>query len=501
MTAISIHETRVLGHGATAKGRHLRVAWRNGQAQIEGRTSCTLGIANGIHARWHWDGEKLEISNCTMGFQPLFWKSDAESICVSEHLPDLVEANETLDETALAVFLRLGFFLGDDTAFVQIRQLPPNSKLSWRPARGADLNRGERPSAPAHAIERDRAIRIYGELFHRAVEKTLPAPEKGLFLPLTGGRDSRHIAYALKRLNVAPEAYVTQRHLPTRVDNDARIAAVLARELGSPLRVFGQPGFYVQNLLNNLSETGYCADEHGQLEPLRQWLKEVGARRVYDGIGGDVMSQSSYQNEQLNDRYRAGELHFVADALLERWRGSTGGWAALLHDDMRQAFSMEKARQRLRDELAMHASHHDPLRAFYFWNRTRREIALCFPPREGLDVCMPYLEEDIWHFLEGLPSDLRCDRRLHTDTILHTYPEWAHIPFEDKSDRRVPSRRESLRFAIDFLLRAMPLDSPAIDSSALMTRCMGLFFRRAWWSPEMALYLLSLLKKRQNGDL
>lgn len=436
-----------------------------------------------------------------MGFQPLFWKSDKHGIEVSEHLPDLVEDSEPLNEVALAVFLRLGYYLGEDTPFSNIRQLPPNSRLNWDAERGAHLHQGERPSAPAHAMERDRAIRIYGELFHRAVEKTLPAPPSGLFLPLTGGRDSRHIAFALKRLGVEPEAYVTQHHVPTRADNDVRIAQMLAYALDRPLRSFDQPAFYLGNVLSNFRRSSYCVDEHGQLEPLRRGLRDVRARRIYDGIGGDVMSQSRYQEEAINNLYRAGDLSAVADALFLQWGVSTGGWDVLLCNDMRQALSKDKARQRLHEELAVYADCHDPLRAFYFWNRTRREIVFAFPPREDMEVCMPYLEEELWYFLEGLPSSVRADRRLHTDTILCAYPEWAHIPFEAEGERRRPSYMENLRFAVDFARRAIPLRSPVIDSSALLSRCMSLFFVSAWWSPEMSLYLLSLLRNRQNGDL
>jgi hypothetical protein len=52
---------------------------------------------------------------------------------ISSSIPRLIEAGAPIevDEPALAVFLRLGFFIGDDTPYKHIRALPPGATLVW----------------------------------------------------------------------------------------------------------------------------------------------------------------------------------------------------------------------------------------------------------------------------------------------------------------------------------------------------------------------------------
>src|SRR5205085_2976358 len=102
-----------------------------------------------------------------------------------------------LDERALSVFLRLGFFLGEDTAFTAIKALPPAATMRWRAGR-LEL-RGSRPPPPPPAdLGRSEAIEQYAALFRASIERCLE-PGDDIVLPLSGGRDSRHILLELLR--------------------------------------------------------------------------------------------------------------------------------------------------------------------------------------------------------------------------------------------------------------------------------------------------------------
>lgn len=462
---------------------------------VTGQPSAALGDQRSVHAGWSWDGSTLVASNCRFGFYPLFWRDTGSGVALSTNPLALIERNHALDLPALAVFTRLGFFVGDDTPFVGIRQLPPNSRLVWQPGRPARVAVGQREAATPVAAARDGAIAAYADLFDRAVERTLPVPDD-CYLPLSGGRDSRHIALALDKAGVRPKAFVTLKHLPWRPDEDARIAALVARALGVPHVIIEQPAFVVRNILRSFIESGMCADEGGHLPPMLDWLRSR-ARCIYDGIAGDMMSAGLFQTAELHDLFRRGRLDEICTHLFRAWGSSVGGWEGMIDAGLADALNENLARERLKTELEQHVTHHNPSRSFYFWNRTRREIALAFELYAGIEVRTPYLDPELWRFLDALPFELVADHQFHTETIRRAYPSFS-VPFEDKRVRRPHSRKESLLFGLDFIRAS--LGARGLRQLPLLRRSARLLIKHdTWWSPTIALYLATLLRIARGG--
>ena len=75
------------------------------------------GTPDGIFAEWKWDGRRLRVRNDRYGLHPLFYYATANDIAVSTSVARLLAggAPADFDGDAIAVFLRLGFFVGDDT--------------------------------------------------------------------------------------------------------------------------------------------------------------------------------------------------------------------------------------------------------------------------------------------------------------------------------------------------------------------------------------------------
>ena len=99
----------------------------------------------------------------------------------------------------------------------------------------------------------------------------------------------------------------------------------------------------------------------------------------------------------------------------------------LVADDM--------AVERVRRELETHAALENPLTAFYFWNRTRREMAeytFSMITRSGAWPVAPFLDRDLVQYLLSLPAALLMEKDFHNETLRHAYPEWAAMPFEEK---------------------------------------------------------------------
>ena len=112
----------------------------DGQVHTKGRASCLLGhrIAadpdDGIFAEWQWDGERLTAKNGRYGFYPVYYYARNKEFVLSPTIKRILEsgADASLDYPALAVFLRLGFFIGEDTPFKHIKALPPSADLRWQ---------------------------------------------------------------------------------------------------------------------------------------------------------------------------------------------------------------------------------------------------------------------------------------------------------------------------------------------------------------------------------
>ena len=104
----------------------------------------------GNWVEWEWDGERLEVRNDRFRGYPLYYMQGPASVAVSPSIDALLGlgGDRGLDTDAIAVFLTIGHFVGEDTPFRAIRALPPAAKLTWRAGGLEDLV--EPAPAPAH---------------------------------------------------------------------------------------------------------------------------------------------------------------------------------------------------------------------------------------------------------------------------------------------------------------------------------------------------------------
>jgi asparagine synthase (glutamine-hydrolysing) len=392
----------------------------------------TLGDSDGVWVRWQWHAPRFELWSDRYGFYPVFYHSDAQSFGVSTSLVDLLRggASRDLDDAAIAVFLRLGFYLGDDTPFKSVRAIPPGCRLTWSPSeRGVASERapGNGRSQPA---TRSEALRDYGRIFQCAVDALAPTGEDRVCVPLSGGRDSRHILYALVSGARKPTTCVTLKHFPPRANEDARIAAEVAAALGVAHVVLEPAREPIAAELRKNELTNFCADEHGWILELADFVRSHGYDVLYDGIAGDVLSAGLFLNERNLSLYRQGDLDELAETIL----GPEDDLSVELAPAYSRRWNRALALKRLRAELEKHVTSPNPIGQFYFWNRTRREIALSPWGLLGRNaqVFAPYLAAPVYDLLASLPAEYFLDHSFHTEAIRAQYPQYAHIPFENK---------------------------------------------------------------------
>jgi hypothetical protein len=473
------------------------------------------GRADGIFADWSWDGVTLSVRNDPYGFHPLFYVSRPGEIGVSTSILRLLGtgAAADLDYEAIAVFLRLGFYVGNDTPFRSIRAVPPGARFTW--TRGELTVSGGYWYGKPQRLTRDGALDAYIAAFREAIRRT-PAVDDRVVVPLSGGRDSRHILLELCHLGRPPAMTVTIPRYPPRPSEDERVAAMIAERARVRHTLLDQPENRLDAEMRKNWLTHLCADEHAWYMALVDYLEQE-ATTVYDGMGGALSVAGRFlspQNLRLFDGCLFSEL---AETLLRNF----GIWSEdllqhVLAEDLRPRLARRVAVERLATDLALHAAAPDPSKSFNFWNRTRREIALV---PYGLmnrvpQVFSPYLDVDVYELLSSLPpSHLSPDltspnKSFHSDAIKRAYPAFADIPFEDSHAPKLDARPHYARFAADVsrhLFGAFRRPFRTLANGYVWPRMMlalpgGAFGASRPWLPILALYMCQLETAAQMGD-
>ncbi len=482
------------------------------QCLIGHRLNSPAGVPpDGIFVEWNWDGNRLRVSNDRYGIYPLFYACHGGEIRISPSIQHVLKGNfpKTLNYPALAVFLRLGFFLADDTPFEHVHVLPPASTLIWRNGT-IQLERGPIGSnAPAETAGTfDEAVDQYAETFQRAIARRPPRGD-GFTVPISGGRDSRHILLELLAQGYKPDLTATVKLRPPGDEEDMRIARILAEALELEHVEIDMPRAFFQANLKDIELTHFCSSGHVWLLPLAAYLKGR-TDTLYDGLAGDVLSAGHRATKQKKALYRDGSLKELAGLLLREAKVE-GFLDTTLRPEFAKRASMGVAVERLTTELGRHQEQPNPLVSYIFWNTTRRGISLIpfsflgHVPR----VYCPYLDHEVFDFLMNLDMSFTLGNALHDETIRRAYPQYADLPFEEKNGKPLKGaeysayyRRAVFDFARYMARRPRSLRSHLIKSDRIVLRMLRDMLRRrndGAWYLRPALHLLELERASEAG--
>jgi asparagine synthase (glutamine-hydrolysing) len=479
----------------------------DGKVHAKGSMSCFLGHKvnvtgrqEGIFAQWLWDGRTLSVKNDRYGFYPLYYYARNNELVLSPSINRILEngGDAALDYPAIAVFLRMGFFIGEDTPFKHIKALPPDAKFSWE--NGAAKVEGRYAEKRTVNIGQDAAIDQFIYLFRQAMQKRLPVDED-FAVPLSGGRDSRHILLELDHLGYLPKYCMTVRAHSADHDKDITPASLLCDKLGVEHRLLDLGDLHFEDGIRNIELANYCAYEHEWYLPLADSLQDAGVSTIYDGLGGDVLSTAVLYKTKLFPLSQA-RSYFQLGLEFFRFfnKPAEETFKLILDGDFYEQVSLDCALGHLTGELKKFTHLEDPVKAFYFWNRTRRSAALCpYTLVRGVPlVYSPFLDDQVFDFLMSVPDEVKDGNNFHTQTIKRAYPGCAHIPFQDENasfGRMAVSRRRYMKDFSNYYLNNF------IKASSFLKR--EYFFPRTvkclldvgtrWWTdmPTM-LYLMEL---------
>lgn len=417
---------------------HLRFA--AGRVAVTGTAAACVGhrgragdASAGLYGAWQWDGATLSAEVDPLGYFSLFVYRKGDEIALSPSILQLLAlgADPEPDDIALAVFHRIGHFLGEDTPFRHIKVLPPGGRLIWRD--GVATVTGDLAIPREQPLTRAQAVEAFIELPRASIRRFLAAWDGPMVLPLSGGRDSRHIALELVHQGRRPDTAATFHQGGRYLDREVQAARAVASRAGLCHTLLGHPRRRLRDALRALLLTQLCADEHAQMMPMRDFLAGSPATAVLDGIGGDILTNPDDSAADFFDRARKGDHDAIARRLaaghgsvISR-SGHPGGAGTLYSPELEEA-----AVARIAAAIRVFDAAPDPYQAFWFWNRTRREISFVSTGILGgaAMVACPFLSPEFVELGLSLPFSVTRDQRLHDDAIATAYPDYADIPYD-----------------------------------------------------------------------
>ena len=285
--------------------RTVTVKWVGDALQVDGPANGFLGYrldapdsANGIYVQWEVGENQLKVSNDSFGLYPVFYRCDGSKFSFSSSILDLLEndAKCDLDDAGIALFLRLGCFVGNGTPFKNIRCLPPGTVLYFSKS-GLRMESQKIGLGDALHLSRRGAIKHYGELFRTAILKFRSVFSGKIGVPITGGRDSRHILLELIRSGLRPHSGLTIRYRPPLPNEDLKMATALCSIFDMDHIVLDQRADFLGQEREKNSLTNFCSLEHGWILPLSDYFALNAYHGIFDGIGGDCLSAGLFMDK------------------------------------------------------------------------------------------------------------------------------------------------------------------------------------------------------------
>jgi asparagine synthetase B (glutamine-hydrolysing) len=328
----------------------------------------------------------------------------------------------TLDLKAIAVFAAIGFFLDDETFFLEKRTFRPGSEYTLTDKGWKQQTYFSWTYEP-EIVQFDEVVDRFGELLKNLVMRGVHA--KNVILPISGGLDSRTLLVALKgNPNVHSYSYefkggVHENYYGSRAANIA----------GIPHKNFVIPPGYLWRIIDEAVITNYAEAEAVHARQLA-WLPEISELGDIFLLGhwGDVLFDSMGVPDNLSFE---GQVDVLLRKLIKRggtaiatdlWRNwkLEGQFHDYLRAKVEQLLSridINNANARLRAFKSIHWAHR--------WTGANIQFFSKYKP-----VSVPYFDDEMCRFICKVPEKWLAQRKIQIEYIKRQWPELARIPWQ-----------------------------------------------------------------------
>jgi len=448
-------------------------------------------------AEWVATPGRVEIRQDRLAMLPIFWWAALDRFVASTSLLEVARRSgaRDLDWGAIAAFMAVGNYCGVSTPFVGVRTLTPGARLTWQSGAAPVVHSPPLPDIAPFTGTMEEAKTIYADLFKKAVARRLPADMSKVVVPLSGGRDSRHVALEIASQGKTPINFITIRSEFGPTDEDVRVAAVLAERLASPhtvIEIDWDNYVEMERLKNFNTHYAVHVDHHSMFEmSMSPGLHDA---VVFFGTGGDVLIGDAYFTAKTEALLKQGRFEEVAEIELAGHQSPPwlrGG----------EKLSRANAKQHLVEFLKTVPRSTNMFRDYVLLGRQVRNTALV--PFDLIlrrnRVATPFLDVELLDFQRSLPADPFGPSGPHDAIIAESYPQFADIPYERKGLKEAPTA-DRRRKAIVSAWRNLDFGERVFRDNVVQTFIWPRFARACltrgiddmWWLRKL-LYMLDLL--------
>jgi len=463
---------------------------QTGLAKYSAGYDLTTDGYNFAHS-WDWSQNKLRFQNDWLGIATLFYCVWDGGIVVSTSLYKVAEfcPDRTFDDDAIALWLRFGHFFGDDTPFKNIRCVPADVVIDWEPMTGIQVTASKRKTT-AFTGSRKEAFETYGALFKDAVLRRAQAVNGDIILPLSGGRDSRHILLELDKNGILPNHILTMINEHPGGQEDVRVATLLAEEFKLDMNVHEINWDQYFSYVEKKNETcEYLGVGHTTSEAFKKKIPPI-TGTIFDGFAGGVVSHRFGLDLEVNSLLAKGQLDDAARILLSR-----RAIPSVLTSSLKSRYSHERSVAHLIHHLKPYIDEVNPMMAFFFHNHSRRMIGLSpFRVLGDLNLATPFVDRSLVDFTFSVPRQTAGEGSFHEESIAMHYPDYAHIPYESKKLGSNSVPLSSFKYSLKAMKHILDGGSlTAINPLRLSRSFLQAIFAKEpakvmWWTEELALY-------------
>ena len=350
-----------------------------------------------------------------------------------EIIPVAKKAGANINREAITNILLVGELIGDlmpfegfDSNYYRTNNSPSESFLKDKSLLLNEADKSLSTISPADCYA------IYDDIVHGAIE-SMP-DDLDTVMGISGGRDSRHIALAMKRCGRRAPRMVTARHfLGNASETDVAVAQMLSHRLGNSIEIAGQPNdrFLVEWDKNVL--TGMQTLSHSWGLSLASSLK--GSEVLLDGMNGGVLfGRAGLLRSAIlkfgSKKPTTEELcQHVISTLFENPLSVLKRWVppSFINHEI-----LDSIRQRLRECFVEYSDFENPIQAFLYGEHVRRNTQLfTYCLMENEFVACPLDTLEIVKFALSLPWSLSTDHRFQDKAISLRYPDFDDLPYAE----------------------------------------------------------------------
>lgn len=334
---------------------------------------------------------------------------------------------KTLDYKAICVFSALGFFLDDDTYFLEKKVLKPATKYQ--------LDNGKTITGAPYfkwhysPVERplQQIVEEFAVLFEQIIEEQVG--NKKVILPLSGGLDSRTQACALRFLNKDVFAYS---YAFEGGHDETKYSKEIAKVCGFPFKDMHIPNGYLWDKIEALAEINGCYSEftHPRQMAFIEQYAQMGdifslghwGDVLFDDMGvADDLTVEEQVDILFKKVIKKGGLE-LAMALWEEWN-IEGNFKEYLYERIKK----------LLVGINIHESANAQIRAFksLYWAPRWTSVNLSVFENER-PIQLPYYDNRMCEFICTIPEKYLAGRQIQIEYLKLRNPDLAKIVWQSQ---------------------------------------------------------------------